>query len=105
MPRKNRQPTEVVLTYRVPVYVVVRDDDDGAGPQVDKVVVDDEVSFDDGNRDVARNDSGEVIPNDDPAVAVAIAIVQTGDPVGNSAGDVRPGLESDTGSAPGVPRE
>jgi hypothetical protein len=78
MPGKTRQPTEVILTYRVPVYVVVRDGDDGAGPQVDKVVVDDEVSFD-GNRDVARNDSGEVIPNDDPAVAAAMAIVQTGD--------------------------
>ena len=36
--------TEVVLTYLLPVYVVVRNE--GGGAYVEKVVVDDEASFD-----------------------------------------------------------
>jgi hypothetical protein len=68
--------TEVVLTYLIPVYVVVRNDGDGKGPRVDKVVVDDEASFDLGNRKCARVDSGRLLPMGDPAVVEAIGVVE-----------------------------
>jgi hypothetical protein len=68
--------TEVVLTYHLPVYVVVRNDGDGQGAYVTKVVVDDEASFDMHSRKCARNDSGRLLPLGDRAVVEAIALIE-----------------------------
>lgn len=70
--------TEVVLTYLLPVYVVVRNE--GGGAYVEKVVVDDEASFDEGSRRKARNDSGAILDRVLPAVAEAIALVEPSHP-------------------------
>ncbi len=45
MPRGKKGLDEVVIEYRVPVYVVVRDDHDGSGPAIRRVVVNDEVDL------------------------------------------------------------
>jgi hypothetical protein len=70
--------TEVILTYHVPIYVVVRNDRDGTGPHVTKVVVDDECNFDNENRRCARNDQGALLPMGNRAVAAAINLIENG---------------------------
>ncbi len=66
--------TEVVITYLIPVYVVVSND--GSGPSVTRVAVDDGVSFDLGNRKCARNDRGELLPLGDRDVMEAIELIE-----------------------------
>jgi hypothetical protein len=55
----------------VPVYVVVCND--GDGPQITKVVVDDEADL---NRGEAFDANGEPLPHDDPSVIEAKTLVE-----------------------------
>ena len=64
-------PTEVHLAYMVPVYVVVCND--GDGPRITKVVVDDEADL---NRGEACDANGEKLPHDDPVVVEAKTLVE-----------------------------
>ena len=64
-------PTKVHLAYLVPVYVVVRNDDDG--PQITKVVVGDEADL---NRGDAYDANGEPLPHNDPSVIEAKTLVE-----------------------------
>jgi hypothetical protein len=49
MPRQKARivtsPTEVTIQYLIPLYVVVRNEGDGEGPQIAKVVIDDEADL------------------------------------------------------------
>ena len=64
-------PTEIHLTYLVPLCVVVRHD--GDGPCIARVVVDDEIDL---NRGEAYTARGELLPHDDPAVIEAKHLVE-----------------------------
>ena len=65
--------TEVTIEYLVPVYVVVRNEGDGEGPQIVKVVVNDETEFADGK---GYTPNGEPLPVDDPVVIEARELIE-----------------------------
>jgi hypothetical protein len=68
---EGRMPTEVHLTYRVPVCVVVRNDSNG--PRITRVVVDDEADLNCGEAYTCR---GEPLPYDAPVVIEAKRLVE-----------------------------
>jgi hypothetical protein len=80
---KKATPTAVFLTYLVPLIVEVRNDQDGRGPYIESVHVDDEGPIGDHNRHSVTNDAGQTLATTgddvDPAVPEAIKFVQEND--------------------------
>lgn len=69
--------TEVVLTYMVPVFVVVRNEGDNQGPYIKKVVVYDETDCF-GEDPTHRHNQLDELPPDDPAAIEAVNLIKDG---------------------------
>lgn len=74
MPRCKPEPTEVTIQYLIPIYVVVRNEGDGEGPQIVKIVVDDKAEFKDGK---GYTPNGDPLPAADPIVDEARRLIET----------------------------
>jgi hypothetical protein len=68
--------TEVTIEYLLPVYIVVRRDEEIYGDNdlhIDKVVVDDEAKLQDGK---GFTSDGQPLPSNDPEVVAAIELIE-----------------------------
>jgi hypothetical protein len=68
--------TEVTIEYLLPVYIVVRRDEEIYGDNdlhIDKVVVDDEAKLQDGN---GFTSDGQPLPSNYPDVVAAIELIE-----------------------------
>jgi hypothetical protein len=68
--------TEVTIEYLLPVYIVVRQDEEIYGDNdlhIDKVVVDDEAELRDGK---GFTSDGQPLPSNDPEVVAAIELIE-----------------------------
>ena len=77
MPRRKAEPTEVTIEYLLPVYIVVRRDEEIYGDsdlQIAKVVVDDEAELTNGK---GFSPDGHPLNRDDPEVAAAVELIET----------------------------
>ena len=77
MPRRKAEPTEVTIEYLIPVYIVVRRDQELYGDSdlhIAKVIVDDEAELANGK---GFSPDGRPLNRDDPEVAVAVELIET----------------------------
>ena len=77
MPRRKAEPTELTIEYLLPVYIVVRRDEELYGDSdlhIAKVVVDDEAELEDGR---GFSSNGDPLNRDDPEVAAAVELIET----------------------------
>ena len=76
MPRRKVEPTEVTIEYLLPVYIVVRRDEELYGDSdlhIAKVVVDDEAELKDGS---GFSSNGDPLNRDDPDVIAAVELIE-----------------------------
>src|SRR5260370_42054607 len=74
--REKSMPTEVTIEYRIPIYIVVRRDEEIYGDNdlhIDKVVVDDEAKLQDGK---GFTSDGQPLPTNDLEVVAAIELIE-----------------------------
>ena len=77
MPQRKAEPTEITIEYLLPVYIVVRRDEELYGDSdlhIAKVVVDDEAELEDGR---GFSSNGDPLNRDDPEVAAAVELIET----------------------------
>ena len=76
MPRRKVEPTEVTIEYLLPVYIVVRRDEELYGDSdlhIAKVVDDDEAELKEGS---GFSPDGRPLSRDDPDVAAAKELIE-----------------------------
>ena len=76
MPRRKVEPTEVTIEYLLPVYIVVRRDEEIYGDSdllIAKVVVDDEAELANGK---GFSPEGHPLSPDDPNVVAGIELIE-----------------------------
>ena len=77
MPRRKAEPSEVTIEYSIPLYVVVRRDEELYGDSnlhIARVVVDDEAELSDGK---GFTSDGTPLNSDDAEVAAAMELIET----------------------------
>ena len=76
MPRRKAEPTEVTIEYLLPVYIVVRRDEEIYGDSdlhIAKVVVDDEAELENGR---GFSPDGQALSRDDPKAVAAMELIE-----------------------------
>ena len=76
MSRRKVEPTEVTIEYLLPVYIVVRRDEELYGDSdlhIAKVVVDDEAELENGR---GFSSDGQPLSRDDPKAVAAMELIE-----------------------------